>query len=55
MLETTLSRRGLIIGTGAIIASTAIPSRIAAATQEELKPAKLPPPISNEERLQRLD
>jgi Xaa-Pro dipeptidase len=54
MLETTLSRRGLMIGAGAIVASTAIPSRIAAAASEELKPSKLPRPISNEERLQRL-
>ena len=39
---------------GAIVASAAIPSRIAAAAQDELGPVKLPPPISNEERLARL-
>ena len=54
MLETTLSRRGLMMSAGAIVASAAIPSRIAAAAQDELGPVKLPPPISNEERLARL-
>jgi Xaa-Pro dipeptidase len=54
MLETTLSRRGLMMSAGAIVASAAIPSRIAAAAQDELGPVKLPPPISNEERLVRL-
>ena len=39
---------------GAIVASAAIPSRIAAAARDELGPVKLPPPISNEERLARL-
>ena len=39
---------------GAIVASAAIPSGIAAAAQDELGPVKLPPPISNEERLARL-
>jgi Xaa-Pro dipeptidase len=54
MLETTLSRRGLMMSAGAIVASAAIPSRIAAAAKNELGPVKLPPPISNEERLARL-
>ena len=39
---------------GAIVASAAIPSRIAAAAEDGLGPVKLPPPISNEERLARL-
>ena len=54
MLETTLSRRGLMMSAGAIVASAAIPARIAAAAQDELGPVKLPPPISKEERLARL-
>jgi Xaa-Pro dipeptidase len=54
MLETTLSRRGLMMSAGAIVASAAIPSGIAAAAQDELGPVKLPSPISNEERLARL-
>jgi len=43
-----------MMSAGAIVASAAIPSGIAAAAQDELGPVKLPPPISNEERLARL-
>jgi Xaa-Pro dipeptidase len=48
------NRRGLMIGAGALAGSAMIPSRIAAAAQEELKPVGLPPQISPEERLARL-
>ena len=54
MLGTGLSRRGLMMSAGALAATSAIPSRLMAAVQEELKPAKLPPPISREERMARL-
>jgi Xaa-Pro dipeptidase len=54
MLETSLNRRSLLVGTGAVIAATIIPSRIASAAQEELRPVNLPPPISPKERLARL-
>ena len=43
-----------MMSAGAIVASAAIPSRIAAAAPDGLGPVKLPPPISNEERLARL-
>ena len=43
-----------MMSAGAIVASAAIPSRIDAAAEDGLGPVKLPPPISNEERLARL-
>lgn len=48
------NRRGMMIGAGAVAGLAMIPSRIAAAAKEELKPIKLPPSISREERLARL-
>ena len=54
MLAVGLSRRGLIVGGGALATSALIPPRIAAAAQEALRPVKLPPAISKEERLARL-
>ena len=54
MLGMGLSRRGLMMSAGAVAASVAIPSRLTASAQEELKPAKLPPAISREERLARV-
>mgnify|MGYP002336244450 CR=1 FL=1 len=54
MLAAGLSRRRLMMGAGALATAALIPPRIAAAAQESLKPVKLPPPISKEERLARL-
>lgn len=54
MLKSTLSRRRLMMGAGAILASAAIPSRIVAAARDEFGPVKLPRPISIDERLARL-
>ena len=54
MLAVGLSRRGLIVGGGALATSALIPPRIAAAAQEALRPVKLPSAISKEERLARL-
>ena len=54
MLAVGLSRRGLVMGAGALATASLIPPRIAAAAQEELRPVKLPPPIAREERLARL-
>jgi Xaa-Pro dipeptidase len=49
-----LARRTFLGGAGAIAASSLVPARLAAAAQEELRPIKLPPPITREERLSRV-
>ena len=50
----SLSRRALVIGTGAVALSSTFPARIAAAANQEKVPASLPPPIGREERMARL-
>jgi Xaa-Pro dipeptidase len=54
MLGSKLSRRGWIKAAGALAATALISPRIVAAAQAELSPVKLPPPISREERMDRL-
>jgi Xaa-Pro dipeptidase len=54
MLGLSLSRRALVIGTGAVALSSTFPARIAAAANQEKVPASLPPPIGREERMARL-
>ena len=54
MFEPMLSRRNWMRGAGALAATTLISPRVAAAANAELKPVKLPPPISKEERMARL-
>ena len=55
MIESPIRRRMFLAGAGALAAGLTLPlDRLAAAAAEELKPVKLPPPISSAERLQRL-
>lgn len=50
-----VSRRALLAGAGAVAAALTLPfDRVMAAAAEQLRPAKLPPPISRTERVQRL-
>ena len=50
-----IHRRNLLIGAGALGAALTVPlGRVVAAAAEALKPVKLPPPISQAERLQRI-
>jgi Xaa-Pro aminopeptidase len=53
MAGMTLTRRGIMKGAGALAAAALTPSILHAA-QSELKPVKLPPPISREERMTRI-
>jgi len=54
MAGMTLTRRGMMTGAGALAASAALTPSILHAAQSDLKPVKLPPPISREERMARL-
>jgi Xaa-Pro dipeptidase len=50
-----VSRRALLAGAGAAAAALSLPfDRVLAAAAEQLRPVKLPPPISSTERVQRL-
>jgi Xaa-Pro dipeptidase len=50
-----MKRRSFLTGAGALTAALTVPlGRVAAAAAEELKPVKLPPPISSAERLERI-
>ena len=50
-----ISRRALFVGGSAVAAAMTLPlHHVIAAAAEELKPTKLPPPIANTERVQRL-
>ena len=55
MIQFPIRRRRFLAGAGALAAAITLPlDSLAAAAAEELRPAKLPPPISSAERLQRL-
>ena len=55
MIQFPIRRRRFLAGAGALAAAITLPlDCLAAAAAEELRPAKLPPPISSAERLQRL-
>ncbi len=50
-----MKRRSFLTGAGALTAALTVPlGRVAAAAAEELRPVKLPPPISSAERLERI-
>lgn len=50
-----IERRGFLLGAGAAAAATTVPlDRVLAAAGEKLSPVRLPPPISQAERLQRI-
>lgn len=55
MIHSPIRRRSFLAGAGSLAAAMTLPlDRLAAAAAEELRPVKLPPPISSAERLQRL-
>ena len=50
-----IERRGFLLGAGAVAAAMTLPvERVLAAARESLSPVKLPPPISQAERLRRI-
>jgi Xaa-Pro dipeptidase len=56
MMQARIGRRALLLGGGAVTASLTIPfSRAMAQAAAELPAIPIPPPISSEERLQRLE